>query len=126
MFTKNYKKALRREIIERIDFEGYEITAESDDEKILALVNVARDEVGYEFARKGMQGGLEYWLSGLPTCISLPVYHGEVIEFAEKIGSVVNPTDKEAEKITLNFYRFMANNILQMHTAAIRRRSKSL
>lgn len=127
MFKRNYKKALRAEIIDRIDFDGYEFEthATTDDEKILRLVNIARDEVGHEFDRHGMQAGLEYWLSGLPTVIDLPVYHGEVIAFAEKIGSVENPTEKEADKICENFYRFMAVNILQMHAAAIRRRAKS-
>lgn len=125
MFTKNYKKELHKEIVKRIDFDGYGYdNPATDDEKILLLVNIARDEVGHEFARKGMQGGLEYWLSGLPGCINLPVYNGEVVEFAEKIGSVVNPTEKEADKICENFYRFMANNIRQMYDAAIRRRSK--
>lgn len=127
MFKKNYKKALRAEIIARIDFDGYEseTPATTDDEKIIRLLEVARAEGGHEFDRHGMQAGLEYWLSGLPTVIDLPVYHGEVIAFAEKIGSVENPTEKEADKICDNFYRFMAVNILQMHAAAIRRRAKS-
>lgn len=125
MFQKNYKKALQAEIIARIDFDGYGYeTPTTDDEKILLLVNIARDEVGHEFARNGMFGGLKYWLSGLPSVIDLPVYNGEVVEFAEKIGSVVNPTEKEADKITENFYGFMANNILQMYTAAMRRMSR--
>ena len=125
MFQKNYKKALRAEIIARIDFSGYMTDDEkpkTDDEKIIALVETAKNEVGHEFGRFA---GLTYWLSGLPSVIDLPVYNSEVVEFAEKIGSVVNPTEKEAEKITENFYRFMAVNILQMYAAAVRRLEKS-
>ena len=131
MFQKNYKPALRKAIIEAIDFDGYtdaegvQLAPLTDDEKILLLVNIARDEVGHEFIRKGMQGGLSYWLSGLPTVINLPVYNGAIVDFAVKIGSVVYPTDKEAEKITAGFYDFMANNIRQMYDAAIRRRMKA-
>jgi hypothetical protein len=130
-FKKNYKKALWAEIISRISFEGYTtddgrpFDPHTDDDKILLLLNVARDEVKHEFESKGLQGGLEYWLSGLPSCIDLPVYYGEIMEFAVKIGSVsADYTEKEAEKIMNGFYRFIAANILQMHTAAIKRRTK--
>ena len=128
MFQKNYKKALRAEIIARIDFEGYfeaDTIPKTDDEKIITLIEIVKKEAGHEIARKGWQDGLEYWLSGLPSCIDLPVYHGEVIKFAEKIGSVINPTEKEADKICENFYRFMAVNIIQMYQAANRRQAKN-
>lgn len=128
MFKKTYKKALRAEIIARIDFDGYfeaDAMPTTGDEKIIMLVETAKTEASHEFSRNGDMGGLQYWLSGLPSVIDLPVYNGEVIEFAEKIGSVENPTEKECEKITENFYRFMAVNILQMYVAAIRRIEKS-
>ncbi len=127
MFQKNYKKALRAEIIARINFDGYLSTDEQPktaDEKIILLVNTAKAEVGHEFERHGTHAGLKYWLSGLPSVIDLPVYNGEVVEFAEKIGSVVNPTEKEAEKITENFYGFMASAIYQMYYEATRRMSR--
>lgn len=128
MFKKNYKKALHAEIIARIDFEGYfeaDAMPTTDDEKILCLVNVARDEAGHEMTRNGLQAGLQYWLSGLPSCINLPMYYADIIAFSEKIGNVENPTEKEAGKICENFYRFMAANILQMHGAATRRSEKA-
>ena len=82
------------------------------------------DEVGHEFKAKGMQGGLEYWLSGLPSCINLPVYHSEIIEFAHKIGSISeNVSEKYEEKIVSNFYRFMASNILQWHNKILKDRA---
>lgn len=128
MFLKNYKKTLQSEILSRIDFDGYlpaEEQPKTDDDKIIKLIEIARAEVGHEFARHGMTAGLKYWLSGLPSCIDLPVYNGEVIEFAVKIGSVSNPTEKEQDKIIDNFYPFMASNILQMYNAAMRRRERS-
>lgn len=130
MFLKNYKKTLHAEIITRIDFDGYlpaEEQPKTDDDKIIKLIEIARAEVGHEFAHHGMTGGLKYWLSGLPSVINLPVYNGEVVEFAVKIGSVTEPTEKEQDKIIDNFYPFMASNILQMYNAAMRRceRSKS-
>lgn len=127
MFKKTYKKALRAEIIARIDFDGYfyaDAMPTTDDAKVIALVETAKNEVPHEFARHGDFQGLQYWLSGLPSCIDLPVYNDEVVEFAEKIGSVENPTEKECEKITENFYRFMATNILQMYEAAARRANR--
>lgn len=131
MFKKNYKPALRKAIIEAIDFEGHTtddgrpFAPKTDDDKILLLVNIARDEAGHEMSRKGLQPGLEYWLSGLPSCIHLPVYCGEILEFAVKIGSVVNPTEKETDKICENFYRFMAANILKLYAKAVNRLEKS-
>jgi hypothetical protein len=131
MFQKNYKPALRKAIITRIDFEGYTdaddqpVNPQTDDEKILFLFNTFRSEAGHEITRNGTQKALEYWLSGLPSCINLPVYHSDVLAFAVEIGSVTaDYTEKEADKICEGFYGFMANNIRQMYDAAIRRRSK--
>ena len=125
-----YTQALRNEIVKAIDFEGYTkfdgspFAPQTDADKISLLINVAMDEVGHEFKAKGMQGGLEYWLSGLPSCINLPVYHYEQIEFAVKIGSIpTNHTERQANTVRDNFYRFMASNILQWHNKILKDRA---
>lgn len=129
----NYKKALRAEVIERIDFDGYEThdghpySPKTDDDKIIMLVNQAMQEVDFEFKRKGMMGGLSYWLSGLPSCIDLPIYYGQILEFAVKIGSIpANYTEKQGERVCQNFYNFMASNILQMYNKSVERSNKMM
>lgn len=123
----NYKKALQQEILSRIDFSGYDIQpANTDADKIIHLVVTARSEVGHEFQRNGQQAGLAYWLSGLPSCIDLPIYCNEQIDFAVKIGSIpANYTEKQADRVCENFYNFMAANILQMYFKAEKQLAKA-
>lgn len=127
MFHKNYKKALRSELLERINLSDYDIVANSDDEKIIKLFEIFDIEQGYFVSKIGIQAALAGWLSGLPIVIDLPIYHDETIRFAEKIGSVSNPTESEENKIIDIFYNFIAANLLQMHAAARRlKRAKEM
>ena len=45
-------------------------------------LNMAKIEVPHEFQRKGEQGGLEYWLSGLG--LSVEYLYSDIIALAEK------------------------------------------
>jgi len=75
------------------------------------VIDTARREVPHEFERGGNQKGLEYWLSGCGL-LGLPVYYGEIVETAEKMHGE-KLTDKQAETVIENWFRFVACKICQ-------------
>ena len=75
------------------------------------VIDTAKREVSHEFDRHGTQGGLEYWLSGCGL-LGLPVYNSEIVETAEKMHGE-KLSDKDAEKVITNWFRFVACKICQ-------------
>jgi hypothetical protein len=102
-------------IIDCIDLSGYEKNITNPIDKIRAVEKIFYTEQGYMINRVGKQKALENWLRGLPTEITLPYYNVEIIEIAKKWGSLkMNATEKQEDKILLNYWRFMANQLLQL------------
>jgi len=75
------------------------------------VIDQAKREVAHEFERGGDQKGLEYWLSGCGL-LGLPIYNSEIVETAEKMHGE-KLTDKQAETVIANWFRFVACKFCQ-------------
>ena len=70
-------------------------------------------ECGWNVQRIGRVKAVEEWLRGLPTNIAY--WNGEILELAVKWGSLPeNATEKQEEKITENYWHFMAIKLCQL------------
>lgn len=107
--------AIKAHIITCLDFENYGLNPQTDDEKILTAYAIARAEMGHVERRHGTQQMLIDWLQGLPSACTLPFYNGEILEHAVTWNSLpANYTEKQADKILENYWRFMANTLHTM------------
>jgi hypothetical protein len=100
-------------ILDAIDTDGYDTTANTPKEKLQFLRNRFKSEYGFSISRMGETRALSEWLSGLS--INLPFYNYDILELARKGGSLAqNATEKQEEKILENYWVFMANQIMKM------------
>lgn len=110
-----YKKNYEAFILNCID-EDYDnnILTERDD-KLRFVFDCFNKEYGHEIRRRGKQSALAEYLSGLPTCCTLPFYNVEIIDLAIEMGSIdPDPDDKLVERVLENYWSFMANLLLEM------------
>ena len=109
------RKAVKQYILSVIDLDGHDVTATTDNEKIIKAMEICRAEVGHIESREGTQAMIEHWLSGLCSVVSLPYMYCDIIPLAVEWNSLpANYTDKQAEKICENWFRYMACQFLQM------------
>lgn len=111
-----YKKNYETYILNSIDSEGYDITTNSDKDKINFFIDTFYKEKGYEIKRKGLYSTLSEYLSGLPSSISLPYYNEDIINLAIQMGSVDSELNNaQKDKIISNYFSFMAMQIINIH-----------
>lgn len=64
--------------------------------------------------RKPLQESFTDYLQGLPSAIDMPYAYHEIPDFAVSIGSLSpDYTEKEAERVTQNYWQFMSAKIMQ-------------
>lgn len=65
--------------------EGYCFKCSSKERKYFGtMYNIFVSEYGYFINKIGFRNALIEWIKGLPSCVDVPIYNGEVIEFIEK------------------------------------------
>lgn len=102
-------------ILDAIDTEGYDVEADTDKEKLQFLFDTFKSEYGWMIARKGLYGAFTEWLQGVPSAIRIDIYYSEIIKLAKQWGSLPqNATERQEDKITENWFPFMANRIFQL------------
>ena len=108
-------KKTKAYLIERIDLDGYEIAADSKEEKLAALESIFRAEYGWSIPRRGEIGAITEWLQGLPSAINIEFMNHEILELAKRLGSLpMDPTTAQEDKILENYFNFMANKLHQL------------
>jgi hypothetical protein len=108
------KAYYQKEILERINPDGYDVKPNTPKEKLQWLKDTFKSEYGFAISRMGESKALSEWLAGIPSAINLPFYNNEILEFAKKGGSLpANPTESQEDKILANYWDFMANQIQQ-------------
>ena len=108
-------KTAKTYIINAIDASGYDASPKTNAEKIAFLRATFNREYGHEIKRQGIQGAVSDWLRGLPSAVNLPFCNADIIDLAISWGSLpANPSEKQAERITANYWNFMAAKMLQL------------
>jgi hypothetical protein len=111
-----YKKNYKNYILNSINSESYDITTNSDQDKINFFINTFKKEYDFMIDRVGIYKALTEYLAGLPSTIRLPIYNHDILKLAINMGSV-DPelSEKQEDNIINNYYNFMANIILSIH-----------
>ena len=108
---KKYKENYKNFILDSLNTEEGINKETLREDKINYLINRFNLEYGWKLGRTfadTKQNVLEEWLSGL--VINIPYTYYDIIELAKKMGSVDETlTQKQEDKITSNYFRFMAN-----------------
>ena len=108
-YKENYKNYILSTI--KTDNNGKEITNNQD--KIDYLFNRFYSEYDWSIKRNGKLQAMIDWLQGL--ALDIEYYNYDILELAKMMGSVdKNLTEKQEDKIVLNYWNFMANIILSM------------
>ena len=108
-YKENYKNYILSTI--QTDNNGKEITNNQD--KIDYLFNRFYSEYDWSIKRNGKLQAMIDWLQGL--ALDIEYYNYDILELAKMMGSVdENLTEKQEDKILLNYWNFMANIILSM------------
>jgi hypothetical protein len=105
---KTNRTAVKKYLVELIDLDGYEMTANTDAEKVTAAMKICRQEVGHI---RNQQEMIEYWFSGLCSVVSLPYLYVDIIETAKKFTDF---TEAEEDKICENWFKYMAAQFCQL------------
>ena len=111
---KKYKENYKNFILDSLNTEEWINKETFREDKINYLINRFNLEYGWKLGRTLADTKLnilEEWLSGL--AINIPYTYYDIIELAKKMGSADETlTQKQEDKITSNYFRFMANIII--------------
>ena len=83
-----YKKNYKNYILNSINSESYDITTNSDQDKINFFINTFKKEYDFMIDRVGIYKALTEYLTGLPSTITLPIYNHDILKLAINMGSV--------------------------------------
>lgn len=89
-------------ILDGIDFEGYEIEAKNDFEKINELFKVFNSEYGHEILIYGKKRAFAEWLQGLPSSCNVPFYNHDILNRGYIHGYVSADATEDQEQEFLN------------------------
>lgn len=102
-------------IINSFDFSDYDVEPVTVQEKIEFVKNEFESSMKWNIDRLGHQKALSEWLSGLPSCLNIAFNYCDILDLAVEWDSIPeNYTDKQADKITDNYWNFMANKLGQL------------
>ena len=106
-YKKNYKEYILSCIEDDID--GNPLTSDTD--KINYIFKRFYSEYGFRVQQVGKFAAMTDWLQGLALNIEYRNY--AIIDLAVRLGSIdQNPSEKLQDKVSANYWRFMANIIL--------------
>jgi hypothetical protein len=116
--NKQVKAKIDQYILNAIDGEGYERTPETDQQKLLFLATTFKSEYCYpdNFRRfKTVQEVLRQWAMGAPSSFNIDYTNYDILKAAQSFGNLPETmSEKEEEKIILNWFNFIASKTLQL------------
>ena len=106
-YKKNYKEYILSCIEDDID--GQPLTSDTD--KINYIFKRFYSEYGFRVQQVGKFAAMTDWLQGL--ALDIEYWDDAIIDLAIRLGSIdENPSEKLQQKVSANYWRFMANIIL--------------
>jgi hypothetical protein len=102
-------------ILQAIDPSGYDIQANTPEEKLQFLRNTFVREYGFNIKRMGEVRALEEWLSGLPSSINIVFNYYDIEQLGRSLGLLrKNASEKTIEAFTHSWFRNLAVNIYKL------------
>ena len=109
--TKEFKDALKAYLIDAIESKAEDYAVDLECVNPFAwIISIAKDEVPHEFKRRGEQGGLAEWPSGLG--LSIDYTYSDIIAVSERLHGCTL-TEKEQNMVCERWFSFIAAKILQ-------------
>ena len=106
-YKKNYKEYILSCIEDDID--GKPLTSDTD--KINYIFKRFYSEYDFRVQQVGKFAAMTDWLQGL--ALNIEYWDDAIIDLAIRLGSIdENPSEKLQQKVSANYWRFMANIIL--------------
>ena len=106
-YKKNYKEYILSCIEDDID--GQPLTSDTD--KINYIFKRFYSEYGFRVQQVGKFAAMTDWLQGL--ALNIEYWNDAIIDLAIRLGSIdENPSEKLQQKVSANYWRFMANILL--------------
>lgn len=117
--SKAYRERIYAEILDAINFEveGKYIEDLTPKQKIDYLFATFDSEYNNEYNKRrypNHQERLAQWLMGLPSCIHLPTWSDDILEFAAKVHGISKVPENKQSIIIQGFYNHMAFMIFQL------------
>lgn len=120
-----YRKGLRemnvltryeQYVLNCIDFDGYDIQANTAKQKIQAFIDCFYSEYSHEIKRQGsVQKAIEEYLRGLPSHTNIDFYNHDILKRAVEFKALPeNATEKQEDKILDKYWSFMAMRIMSL------------
>jgi len=100
-------------ILDCIDLECYDLSEPKTLKEKFAMVSIiVKKETGCDDFYEEV---VSDWLSGLPSIITLPFYHNEILAMMKEIGTInEKTTEKRKDSLLLCYWDFMACKLIQM------------
>ena len=109
---------VKQYILDCIDLECYEETAETAQEAALKVVGFIMKEADNTYNRKKLvsdQAIIADHIVGLPSYLNIAFSNYDILQLAVKWGSIpVNAIDKQEQKILDNYFNLIASKLLQI------------
>lgn len=103
-------------ILDAIDPTSYEVTAESDIEKMEFLRDTFYKEYGWCAERIGKPKAFKEWIQGLPTAFNIAFMNCEIIQLNIQWGRLSeSPTEKEEDKALAQYWDFIQIRVFELY-----------
>mgnify|MGYP006921440575 CR=1 FL=1 len=116
--TKELNTNVFSYILNAIDGSGYDRELTTETEKLQFLADCFKSEYAYpqNIKRYGSyQETFRQWIMGLPSCFNIDYTYCDIIRIAKEWQSIPqNATDKQEDKITGNWFNFIASKTFQL------------
>ena len=104
--NKEQVNEYKQYFLDSINTDGYNFNGDSDKDKINFVLRCFYSEFFNWNINRNKRTVFTEWLQGLPSCINIVFYNYDILQLAEKINKV-EYSEKEGEKIILNYFSFM-------------------
>ena len=104
-------------IIEAIDADGYDLTPQTDAEKLQFLFDTFHAEAGWNIERNRGNAIKTFaeWCQGLPSSFNIAWTNYDIEMLAKSWGSLAEDAkDREVLKVVDNYWNFIANKTFQL------------
>ena len=105
-------------LIESINLDGYEVSAETDKEKVQFVLDCFNKEYNYYNNKRRqpqLKKRLAEWIEGLPGVFEVSYWHEDIETDLEKFGFITaDSTEKEKSDLVSNWFEIVASTLLEL------------